>query len=106
MTKKDNLEINFNDFTDEEHDLITRPTIEPSNIIATIKYGGKWYSSDIAYLSNDEFCDWILQIFPITTKAELAKTNLNTIAQRTKLIDQILDFHSRPIFPKPSEWNQ
>jgi hypothetical protein len=106
MAKSDNLEIDFDSFTDEELDEITKPTIQPLNIIATIKYGNHWYSEDVAYLSSDEFVDWILQIFPITTEAELRKNDLNNRAVRSQLVDQITDFYTRPMFPKPSEWNK
>ena len=106
MAKKDNLEINFDDFTDAELDLLTTPAIEPLNIIATIKYGGNWYSSDAAYLSDDEFIDWILQVFPVTTREELLKNKLNSNAVRSQLVDQISNFYTHSIFPKPSEWNK
>ena len=103
MSKKDNFDIDFDDFSLEELEKLTEPEIKPLGIVVAIKYGNHWYESDLAFLSNEEFLDWCEQVLPVTAREEFEKSDLSSRAVRSQLFDQIVQFHSYPIFPKASE---
>jgi hypothetical protein len=103
MTKKpQDLDINFDDLTNfDELDRLTTPAIQSLGLTVAIRHGNRYLMKDLAHLTDNEMMDWIQQVFPILRKEELHIEDFRTRHQRAQAFDQILDFYSKPLFPKP-----
>jgi len=106
MTKKDNLDIDFDEIMDdwEELDkLTTPPPPAPLGLSVAIRYGNHYLMKDLAHLTDEEMLDWMSQVLPVINKDEYKSEDFRTRHQRAQVFDQVVDFYSRPIFPKTDQ---
>lgn len=104
--QKDDLDIDFDailkDFDKLEE--LTKPTIQPLGISPAFKKeDNNWYAKDIAFMTDEEFVLFVLQVFPFTTEEELKTRKLSDRSIRNIIYNEIEAFHKVSLFPVPPD---